>query len=146
MLDACRTALAGSADDLERAGTELVRLDWSVLGVRILARAAERLRIDDPLRSTRLFQTIRTVVDGFDQPLRPWVVVTPTLPTLSARELQVARGVAAGASRDELAATLVVSRRTIDSHLQRVYAKLGISGRAELRDWLDDTGVRAGSD
>ncbi|MCB0997985.1 MAG: helix-turn-helix transcriptional regulator [Acidimicrobiales bacterium] len=146
VLDACRTALAGSADDLERAGTELVRLDWSVLGVRILARAAERLRIDDPLRSTRLFQTIRTVVDGFDQPLRPWVVVTPTLPTLSARELQVARGVAAGASRDELAATLVVSRRTIDSHLQRVYAKLGISGRAELRDWLDDTGVRAGSD
>ena len=137
VLEACRRALTCTDDEIERAAMRLIELDWSVLGVRLLALVAERVRRDDPRRATRLLQTVRTVTEGFDEPLRPWVLSTAPLPTLSARELEVARGVASGASRDELAEALVLSRRTIDSHLQRVYAKLGISSRAELRDWLD---------
>jgi DNA-binding CsgD family transcriptional regulator len=146
VLEACREALGGSADALERAGTELVRLGWSVLGARLLARAAERVRVDHPLRATRLLQTVRSVTDSFDEPLQPWALTVPTLPTLSGREMEVAEGIARGASREELAATLHVSRRTIDSHVQRVYAKLGITSRSELRSWLDDParGVRSG--
>ena len=137
VLEACRRALTCTDDEIERAAMRLIELDWSVLGVRLLALVAERVRRDDPRRATRVLQTVRTVTEGFDEPLRPWVLSTAPLPTLSARELEVARGVASGASRDELAEALVLSRRTIDSHLQRVYAKLGISSRAELRDWLD---------
>ncbi len=137
VLTACRRALLGAPDDLEGAGELLVEVGWNVLGVRLLAHAAESVRRDDPRRATRLLQTVRATCDGFDEPLRPWVLTAAELPTLSARELEIARGVASGASRDELAATLVLSRRTIDSHLQRVYAKLGISSRAQLREWLD---------
>lgn len=137
VLVACRQALAGSVDAWEAAGVALIDLDWSVLGVRLIAHAADAVRRDDPRRATRLLQTVRETTDRFDEPLRPWALVPAELPTLSARELEIARGIASGASRDELAATLVLSRRTIDSHLQRVYAKLGISSRAELREWLD---------
>lgn len=146
VLDACREALGGSADALEHAGTELVRLGWPVLGVRLLARAAERVRVEQSLRATRLLQTVRSVADSFDEPLQPWALTVSTLPTLSAREMEVAEAIARGATRDELAATLLLSRRTIDSHVQRVYAKLGISSRSELRSWLDDPtrGVGAG--
>jgi DNA-binding NarL/FixJ family response regulator len=35
-------------------------------------------------------------------------------------------------SSPEIARELVVSVRTVDNHLQRTYAKLGISKRAEL--------------
>ncbi|MEZ5250146.1 MAG: hypothetical protein R2713_13325 [Ilumatobacteraceae bacterium] len=61
VLDACRTALAGSADDLERAGTELVRLDWSVLGVRILA-----------VLPSGCGSTTRCARRGCSRPSEPW--------------------------------------------------------------------------
>ena len=139
VLVACRRALSGTVDDVEVAAGDLVGLGWSVTGVRLLAFAAERVRVAEPRRATRILQLVRSTADGFDEPLRPWVLSAPPLPTLSARELEIARAVAGGAGRDELAARLVVSRRTIDSHLQRVYAKLGISSRAELRVWLEQS-------
>ncbi len=137
VLAACRLALTGGPDEVEQAGSALIELDWSVLGVRLLAHAAEMVRRDDVRRATRLLQTVREVTDTFDDRLRPWVLTSAELPTLSARELEIARAIASGAGRDELAASLVLSRRTIDSHLQRIYTKLGISSRAELREWLD---------
>ena len=39
-------------------------------------------------------------------------------------------------SSPEIARELVVSVRTVDNHLQRTYAKLGISKRSELADRL----------
>ncbi|MFN8024212.1 MAG: LuxR C-terminal-related transcriptional regulator [Acidimicrobiales bacterium] len=57
-------------------------------------------------------------------------------PQLTARELDVVRLVAAGRSSKEVAATLSLSSRTVDNHLQRIYTKLGVSTRAELAAWL----------
>ncbi len=53
-------------------------------------------------------------------------------PVLTAREAEIAALVAQGASRQEIADQLVVSVRTIDSHLRRVYRKLGVRGRDDL--------------
>jgi DNA-binding CsgD family transcriptional regulator len=54
---------------------------------------------------------------------------------LSRRELQVARLAATHATSRALAARLSVSTRTVDNHLRRCYAKLGLAaGRAELRE------------
>jgi DNA-binding CsgD family transcriptional regulator len=55
---------------------------------------------------------------------------------LTARELLVARKVAAGAGTKEVAALLFVSPRTIDAHLRNLYRKLGISSRRQLRELL----------
>jgi len=133
-IDATRSP--ASIDD---AGRVLIDRGWVVLGVRLRADAAQRRGRRDPRGAGRILQEVRTITTSFDAPLRPWVLADriPDLPTLSARELEVAEAVAGGASRDEAAATLVVSRRTVDSHLQRIYAKLGITSRSELRAWLD---------
>jgi DNA-binding NarL/FixJ family response regulator len=51
---------------------------------------------------------------------------------LSGREVEVARLVAAGYSNPEIAARLVISRRTAEHHVQHIYAKVGVSSRAGL--------------
>jgi DNA-binding CsgD family transcriptional regulator len=51
---------------------------------------------------------------------------------LTAREREVALLAAGGASSKDIAATLYLSSRTVDTHLARVYRKLGISGRDQL--------------
>ncbi|HEX7255385.1 MAG TPA: helix-turn-helix transcriptional regulator [Gaiellaceae bacterium] len=51
---------------------------------------------------------------------------------LSRREREVAELAARGLKSPEIAGLLVVSVRTVDNHLYRVYRKLGLTGRAEL--------------
>ena len=52
--------------------------------------------------------------------------------SLSSQELQVARAVGQGLNNVEAAATLFVSRKTVEAHLTRVYRKLGIRSRSQL--------------
>ena len=56
------------------------------------------------------------------------------LASLTLREAEVASLVAAGRTSKEVAVHLGVSVRTVDNLLQRVYRKLGIAGRADLRE------------
>ncbi|SDS94014.1 Pimeloyl-ACP methyl ester carboxylesterase [Friedmanniella luteola] len=56
--------------------------------------------------------------------------VIPDLSTvLSPRELDILEQAAAGQDNDAIAATLVLSVRTVERHLQNAYAKLGLHGR-----------------
>lgn len=55
---------------------------------------------------------------------------------LSVRELQIAQLAAEGLSNRSVAERLVLSERTVENHLHRVYRALGISGRAELGEAL----------
>jgi Response regulator containing a CheY-like receiver domain and an HTH DNA-binding domain len=47
-------------------------------------------------------------------------------------ELRVAMAVAEGATSREAADALFVSRRTVETHLENVYRKLGIRNRTQL--------------
>lgn len=65
-----------------------------------------------------------------DRELMP-APAAPALPhDLSARELEVLRLAAQGRSNEEIAASLVVSLRTVERHLQNIYGKLGVQGRS----------------
>jgi DNA-binding CsgD family transcriptional regulator len=57
---------------------------------------------------------------------------------LTAHELAIARLVADGASNQRVAEQLSLSRKTVESHLHKVYTKLGIGSRKQLRDALPD--------
>lgn len=57
-----------------------------------------------------------------------------TPPRLTAREEEVARLAVGGLNNQEIASRLVVSVRTVEAHLARVYMKLGIRGRGQLRE------------
>ncbi len=55
---------------------------------------------------------------------------------LTAQELQIAELAARGLSNREIGERLFLSHRTIGSHLYRIFPKLGITSRAQLRDAL----------
>ncbi|PPB49588.1 hypothetical protein C4K88_07830 [Arthrobacter pityocampae] len=66
------------------------------------------------------------------------------LADLTRSEAAVARRVAAGESNRDIAQALYVSVRTVEGHLHRTYAKLGLSGRAQLvREVREVRGLRA---
>jgi DNA-binding CsgD family transcriptional regulator len=41
-----------------------------------------------------------------------------------------------GLSNREIAERFVISKRTVDAHVMHIYAKLGISSRVQLVNWL----------
>jgi DNA-binding NarL/FixJ family response regulator len=57
-------------------------------------------------------------------------VQTPARETLSARELEVLKTIAAGATNLTAARRLSVSEATVKTHLNHIYAKLGVKDRA----------------
>jgi len=62
-------------------------------------------------------------------------------PPLSARETEVLRFVADGATNNEIAAQLHISDATVKSHLVHIYTKLGVSSRTAAVATARDTGL-----
>ena len=58
---------------------------------------------------------------------------------LSPQELQIAQLAAEGLSNREIGEQLYLSHRTVESHLYRLFPKLGVTSRAQLRDALNPT-------
>lgn len=66
----------------------------------------------------------------------PWLTEAEEASPLTTREEEVAVLAVAGLPSREIARRLVVSVRTVDSHLARVYAKLGVTGRQDLAETI----------
>jgi DNA-binding NarL/FixJ family response regulator len=58
-----------------------------------------------------------------------WAQLTP-------QELQIAQLAAEGLSNREIGERLYLSHRTVGSHLYRLFPKLGVTSRTQLRDAL----------
>ncbi|MCT7355262.1 helix-turn-helix transcriptional regulator, partial [Streptomyces sp. 15-116A] len=57
---------------------------------------------------------------------------TADLDRLTPQQLRIARYVAEGATNREVALSLSVSTRTVDYHLRKIFAALGVRSRVEL--------------
>ncbi|WP_460716803.1 helix-turn-helix transcriptional regulator [Nocardioides dilutus] len=57
---------------------------------------------------------------------------------LTARESEIAGLLAEGLTNKEIAARLVISQRTVESHVDHVFAKLGMTSRAQVAGWVAD--------
>ena len=68
---------------------------------------------------------------GENRPRTPLLQTSQATASLTGRELEIAQMAAHGIPSREIAETLHVSVRTVQNHLQRAYAKLGVTSRAE---------------
>ena len=66
----------------------------------------------------------------------PARVVAEGAGSLTGREREIARLVAARKSNKEIGRALGISSRTVSTHLSNVFAKLGVSSRGELTDFV----------
>ena len=63
------------------------------------------------------------------------------LDQLTPRELDVALLIAEARSNEEIASELVVSKRTVESHVANIRSKLGFTQRAQIVRWAIEAGV-----
>lgn len=75
----------------------------------------------------------------------PAMRLAPAAEELTRREREVAELAATGWTNRQIADELVVSVRTVENHLQRAYAKVGVGSREELASVLGRTGPAADS-
>ena len=100
----------------------LAGVRWRSAGDR---RAGERVRL---LADTQLARC--------EGPTSPALRLAGPAGGLTAREREMAFAAARGETAPVIAARLHLSERTVENHLHRAYAKLGVTGRADLRDAL----------
>ena len=96
-----------------------------------LADAVRRVRDGDAVFSPRL---AGFVLDAFAGDL-PAEEVDPELDQLTAREQEVLRLIARGYTYKEVAKTLFLSVKTVETHVSAVLRKLQLSSRHELSRW-----------
>lgn len=134
------TALAASSPErLQAVSRGFERQGFVLLAAEAAAKAAGLYR-EGGRRSLSLLTAARVqaLVERCESPLTPALVELGSLRLLSGRELEVARLVAAGLTSRQVAERLQISMRTVDNHLARVYDKLEVAGRSELRPLLVD--------
>jgi len=61
-------------------------------------------------------------------------------PQLTGREREVAELITHGLSNREIANRLVISQRTVESHVEHILAKLGFNSRTQIAAWIADLG------
>jgi two-component system, NarL family, nitrate/nitrite response regulator NarL len=62
-------------------------------------------------------------------------------PALTAREHEVLKLLASGLAQNEIAKELVISEKTVSSHIERILAKLGVHSRAQAVAVAHQTGL-----
>ncbi|MFE9609703.1 LuxR C-terminal-related transcriptional regulator [Streptomyces sp. NPDC006012] len=90
------------------------------------------------MSGTEILQAVRTDADVPVPHQRTASGPAPRTATgeLTAREREVARLVAQGLSNREVAERLVISKRTADTHVERILAKLGVTSRTRIAEAL----------
>lgn len=124
--------LASVAARLEELGCDLMAAEaWNEALACGLAEVSTR----QAGVAGRQFGLLRRRCEGARTPL---LDLRAAVEGLSLREREIASLTASGLGRRQIAERFFISTRTVDSHLQRIYAKLGVSGRDGLRRVLGD--------
>ncbi|NEM07511.1 LuxR C-terminal-related transcriptional regulator [Geodermatophilus normandii] len=129
-------AASGSGERLDDVAAEFSQLGAQALAADARAQAAEAHRDAGHRR-----QASASAASAVSLARSGGGIHTPALDglvpyALTGREREVATLAAQGVSNQEIAGRLVLSVRTVETHLARVYDKLGIGSRGALRDAL----------
>ena len=125
----------GALPGLARSGLELGR----ALALRGGPGERDRARgvLDEALRTARRL-TMRSIERDASALLAELSGTGPGAATLTARERETVALVATGLANRDVAARLVISERTVESHVRNALAKLGLQNRTQLAAWAAD--------
>ena len=133
-------ARAATDQDLvlyDQAVDEFEAMECLVLGAEAATEAAElHRRSGDQRTAAALGQRALRFIELAGGVRTPGLMRGSGVEPLTAREREVAMLAAGGLSSRGIAERLIVSKRTVDSHLDRVYRKLGVSGRDQIGEAL----------
>jgi DNA-binding CsgD family transcriptional regulator len=144
--DETDAAYRESIEQLQRAGLRLEVARGHLLYGEWLRRVGERIRARDQLRIAH-DMLLAMGVGGFAERARQELAVlggkalrarAETTEELTTQEFHIARLARDGLSNAEIGARLFLSPRTVEWHLGKVFAKLGISSRRQLGDSVLD--------
>lgn len=120
------TAVLDAALDFERIGALLSAADAAAQAAALFDAAGDRRHT---LEAEALAERLARRCGGLQTPaIRARSQPLP----LSDREREIAHLVAHGLSNREIAEKLVLSRRTVENHLYRIFAKLDVTRREDL--------------
>jgi len=123
-------ALGDVSRQLEGIGMDLVAAEAASSAADAFRRALDqRSAAHEARRSRELAARCQGAVT-------PGLAVIDSIVPLSAREREIALIASQGVASQEIADQLYLSIRTVNNHLQRVYTKLGVTGRAQLAEAL----------
>ncbi|HUR91321.1 MAG TPA: LuxR C-terminal-related transcriptional regulator, partial [Gemmatimonadaceae bacterium] len=148
---------ASAAKLLERAAEALEELQYPHFGARMrrqfaraLSEAGDRDGAARELRRAHdLFARLGAAaeLDATREQLRtlgfrpPAKTVGEGVAGLTAREIEIARMVAARKANKEIGAALKISARTVSTHLSNIFSKLSVESRGELADYVREKGL-----
>lgn len=139
-------ARAAATDDVhayEAAIDQFVDMGCLVLAAEACLEASELHRRGGEQRSATALDVRSTqLVHDAGGARTPGLLRGHGVEPLTSREREVALLAAAGLASKEIATRLQVAKRTVDSHLDRIYRKLGVTGREQLGAALDPAGPR----
>lgn len=119
-------AVFAAAAEFERIGALLSAADTAAQAAALFERAGDRRHA---LEAAATADRLSSMCGG----LRTPAICAQSQPLpLSAREREIAELAAHGVSNREIAERLVLSRRTVESHLYRIFAKLDVTDREAL--------------
>jgi DNA-binding CsgD family transcriptional regulator len=116
-------ALLAAAEAFSNLGAMGWATEARALAARVLPARAAVLQADVASAAREL---------GLASPPVRALVEQPSAHGLTAREAEVVRLAAGGLANRAIAEELVVSLRTVENHLHRAFAKLGVRSRSEL--------------
>ncbi len=148
---------ATAAKSLEGAANQLEALQYPHFGARMrrqlaraLSEAGDREQAARELRRAHdLFARLGAAAEldatreqlrtlGFRPPAR---TLGEGAAGLTAREMEIARMVAARKANKEIGAALKISARTVSTHLSNIFSKLSVESRGELADYVREKGL-----
>jgi DNA-binding CsgD family transcriptional regulator len=158
-IEARSRALVSDSGDAEPLYREAIERLGRCRGAVALARAhlvfgewlrRENRRVDARVQLRTAHQMLAAMgAEAFAERARRELVATgetvrkrtvETRVELTAQERQIARRARDGYTNSQIGAELFLSARTVEWHLRKVFAKLGISSRRELHEALPDHG------
>jgi DNA-binding CsgD family transcriptional regulator len=126
-----------AADRLVEAADRFESIGATLLAAEAALAAADARRRDGHAReATTLAGRAATLTAACEGAITPGLVTSDAPVPLTTREREIAALAADRLSSREIAERLYLSARTVDNHLQRIYSKLGVSGRAQLAEAL----------